>query len=324
MPRERGSRRFVLRIRPEETPPARILVNPRWQWASALLGSYGALLLLQMAATYRRRDWHRCGRWLAALGVLGAVRGVFEALIPQLRRHTLAIPQLPRGLDGLTIGQLSDLHLNGDEGVEVARRAIRKLATVKPDIVVVTGDFVTHVVDKEVLHAVLGEITAPYGVYGIWGNHDYWVNTPRLKGIIEAAGIAMLVNESRVIEYGGERLYLAGVDDQWEGACDLDRALCGIPQSAPVVLLAHEPDLADVAAERGVQLQLSGHAHGGHINVPWLGGLLLPRFARQYTHGLYRCRAMWLYVSRGLGGFPFRLGTRTEVTVFTLVREERP
>ena len=106
----------------------------------------------------------------------------------------------------------------------------------------------------------------------------------------------------------------------WDGAPDLERALADTPADAPIILLAHSPDFADIAARSHVALQLAGHSHGGHIRLPWLGPLLLPRHGVRHDRGLHRLGEMWLYVSHGLGGWPLRLGCRAEVTLLTLRR----
>jgi hypothetical protein len=132
-----------------------------------------------------------------------------------------------------------------------------------------------------------------------------------------------LVNQGIAVEHNGGLVYLAGLDDGWSGHPDLDTALQGAPDQAPVVLLCHEPDLADrYAADGRVALQLSGHSHGGQVRLPGKGPLVLPFLGRKYDFGLYHVGGMWLYTNRGLGciSVPYRYNCPPEVTHFTLVR----
>ena len=188
----------------------------------------------------------------------------------------------------------------------------------RPDLILFTGDFVTKSVPRDRLRATIGQLHAPLGVWAVWGNHDYWFDIDELRTALQAFPITVLENQHVALTRGHDTLYLAGTDDLWEGQSNLDQALAGIPPNAPVILLAHEPDLAGAAARRGIRLQLSGHAHGGHIALPWLGALFLPRYARQWARDLHRINGMWLYVNRGLGGYLFRLGARTEITLIEL------
>jgi predicted MPP superfamily phosphohydrolase len=124
------------------------------------------------------------------------------------------------------------------------------------------------------------------------------------------------------LDIGGELLYLAGVDDGWSGQPDLKAALDEHRGNTPVILLAHEPDLADAFARDGrVSLQLSGHTHGGQVRVPALGPIILPYLGQKYDQGLHRVNDMWIYTNRGLGVIPppVRLNCRPEITEITLV-----
>jgi uncharacterized protein len=161
-------------------------------------------------------------------------------------------------------------------------------------------------------------IHAPYGVFAILGNHDYWTDVGLIERILREYGIDLLRNERRWFEIGDATLCLVGVDCVWENLHDLERALGDLPANATTIVLAHEPDIADEVAVSGAVLQLSGHTHAGHFTLPWLGPAFLPRHGFRYYRGLQQIGNMWLYVSRGLGGYPLRLGCPPEVTEFTL------
>ncbi len=296
--------------------PGRVRYSPRWLGAIAGAGALGGVALLQG------------GLGAAALLGAGGAAGAAYALLheprrPRLERVTLRFPELPAGLDGLRIGQLSDLHLGMRFSAANSRWAAEVLAAEQPELVALTGDFVSydHAIDE--LPAVLAPLAAspaPLGMFAVPGNHDYWEGLPAIRRTLAPLGIEFLVNARRSVRRGGADLLVAGVDDHWNGRPDLAAALEGAPRDAFKLLLAHCPDMADEAAERGVALQLSGHTHGGHMRLPGLGAFCLPRHGWRYPVGHEQVGAMQLYVSRGIGGLPLRLGCPPEVTVITLRR----
>lgn len=312
----RKTARYGLRVPPAGMPvPFRVLVSTRWLWA-------GALALVLALVSMLRLSWRwRLPLLIGGSGGLGLATiglGVLQARRLRYERVTIPIIGLPVALDGLRIAQLSDLHL-GTPFTEVnARRAVAWVQQRQPDLVVLTGDFVNRSEQIALLPAALHGLQAPYGVYGILGNHDYWTNVTLLMDVLRAQGVDLLRNEQRAIMVGGARLTLVGLDCVWESLHDVARALADLPADGPVIMLAHEPDIADEVAPYGVALQLSGHTHAGHIHAPGLGPLFLPRHGFRYFRGLQRVGGMWLYVSRGLGGIPLRLGSPLEVTEFTL------
>jgi predicted MPP superfamily phosphohydrolase len=204
-----------------------------------------------------------------------------------------------------------------------SRWAAAALAAEAPDLVALTGDFVSydHAIEElaETL-APLAAAPAPLGMFAVPGNHDYWEGLPAIRRALAPLGIEFLMNARRTLRRGGADLVLVGVDDQWNGQPDLAAALDGAPRDAFTLLLAHCPDMADEAAERGVSLQLSGHTHGGHVRLPVLGALCLPRHGWRYPAGHEHVGATQVYVSRGIGGLPLRLGCPPEATIITLRR----
>ena len=139
---------------------------------------------------------------------------------------------------------------------------------------------------------------------------------------LERNGLTVLRNRGVVLQRGAGRLYVAGVDDTWTSRHDLRRALADRPEGVPTVLLAHDPNLFPQIVERGVELTLSGHTHGGQLAVPGVRRLSLARFISPWTLGLYQRGRSWLYVNRGAGttGPPVRLGAPAELSVITLRR----
>ncbi|NJK80266.1 MAG: metallophosphoesterase [Chloroflexaceae bacterium] len=229
---------------------------------------------------------------------------------------------MPPALEGLRIGQLSDMHLGLLHTTQNTRWSVQQMLREQPDLIVITGDFVTLPGAIAEIGDLLRPLHAPLGVYAITGNHDYWEGIDEVRAAVEALDIHLFFNGNVRLSWQGTEFYLAGVDDMWYGAPDLDATLAGIPADAFTILLAHEPDFAENAAVRGVDVQLSGHTHGGHIHMPGLGALCLPRMGVHYAGGFEQVGPMQLYVARGLGGVPVRFNCPPEATLITLTRGE--
>ena len=242
-----------------------------------------------------------------------------------VERVEVEVAGLPAALDGLTIGHLSDLHWGPYTGEREIGGAVEAANALAPDLIAVTGDFVYHVAQyAPPCAAALAALHAPLGVWAIAGNHDHWAGVSAVRREVEAAGLTWLANSAQRLVIGSAPLWIAGVDDACEGKADLPATLAGIPAEEPVLLLAHEPDLADEAAgaPQWIVLQLSGHSHGGQVRLPGVGAPILPWLARKYPAGLYRVGAsrLQVYTSRGIGVIapPIRLNCRPEVALITL------
>jgi len=262
---------------------------------------------------------------LAVAGALSVVAGAAALRrAPRIVRQPIAITDLPPELEGYRIAQISDLHCGPFTPRERVRRWVARTNLLGADLIAVTGDLITS--GEHYVGAVteeLGELRAPDGVWACMGNHDYFTDGERLAGELEARGLRVLRNRGVTLARGAARLYLAGVDDTWTRRHDVSAALRARPAGAPVVLLAHDPELFVEAAAHGVDLTLSGHTHGGQIAVPgatrrWNLARMLTRF----TAGLFHEGRSTLYVSRGLGttGPPVRLGARPEIAILELRR----
>jgi predicted MPP superfamily phosphohydrolase len=233
------------------------------------------------------------------------------------------VKQLKPALEGFKIVQMSDIHLHPYTQLEFVQKAIAKANELRPDLVVLTGDYVLESADSiyELAPALAG-LNPKYGIFTILGNHDLWTNEEVVRTGLQQAGLPVLINEGLALGVGSELLYLAGLDDGWSGQLDLSAALAKLPADVPVILLAHEPDLADNFARDGrISLQLSGHSHGGQVRLPGIGAPILPYLGRKYDQGLYRVGEMWLYTTRGigLGPVPTRFNCPPEITEITLV-----
>ncbi|MGH7270922.1 MAG: metallophosphoesterase, partial [Polyangiaceae bacterium] len=234
----------------------------------------------------------------------------------------VCVPGLDARLDGLRIAQISDLHIGTltprSWGLAWARSANARA----PDIAVVTGDMVTSGTDfHEDVADVIATMRAKLGVFASMGNHDYFGDGEPLVSVLRAKGVQVLRNEGVVIERSGAKIWLAAIDDTWTRRDDIERAMRDRPADAVAVLLAHDPNRFDAAADAGADLVLSGHTHGGQIAVPFLPRIAnLAVFTYPYSLGFYRRGRSVLYVHPGLGttGPPVRLGVAPEVTILVL------
>ena len=265
---------------------------------------------------------------LAAIGAGALYRDTTDL---QVTRLEVRLRRLPPRFDGLRIVQLSDFHYDRFVDVRVITAAVEAANRLQPDLAVLTGDFVTqgpfrerHDVrsarQAEPCSQILSRLRAPLGIFAILGNHDYYTDPEIVAEILRSRGFHLLRNASFPLERDGARLWMAGINDAVAGADDLGQALRNIPASEAAILLAHEPDFADWVPPGRVDLQLSGHSHGGQIVLPIIGPPYLPPLARKYPWGLRRLGPLTLYTNRGVGTItlPIRYNCPPEVTLFTL------
>jgi uncharacterized protein len=263
---------------------------------------------------------------LPASGLGGVVHKLNEMHDLEIVTHTVQLRTLPKEFDGFTIVQVSDVHYMHAASAEFIRRYVDLILEMSPDLVALTGDYQTYPQDIERASRLL----APFGAWSrekreglgavaVLGNHDHEAGQAHVANALRRADIRVLSNGHIELKRDTADLYIAGVADPWSGRADLDRALHGIPREACTVLLAHVPDFLTQSAGR-VDLQLSGHNHGGQVKLPFLGALLVSsRYGRRYVEGFYRRGPTLMYVSRGIGGKPaIRLGSKPEITRFVL------
>jgi predicted MPP superfamily phosphohydrolase len=168
----------------------------------------------------------------------------------------------------------------------------------------------------------LAKLSAPHGKLAVLGNHDYWVDAEGVsRALTETAGFQVLRNESATLMVGESVLTVVGLDDPYTHHGDFAQAMSGIPGGSPTVLLAHDPDIIEQAAARGISLVLAGHTHGGQVVVPGLGPPIPnSRYGQRYVSGLNHCRATAIYTNRGIGMVlvPLRIACPPEVAVIAL------
>lgn len=240
----------------------------------------------------------------------------------RVREREVTIPGLDPKLDGLRIAQLSDLHIGTMTPKAWALRWAAAANAKAPHIAVVTGDLVTSgTTFHEDIAESVAALRAEKGVYVAMGDHDYFGEGEPLVSLLKERGVQVLRNEGRLLEHGGTKLWLAGIDDTWTRRDDIAAAMAGKPERTSSVLLAHDPVRFDAAADAGADLVLSGHTHGGQIAVPFLyRRFSLATIAHKYNVGIYKRGRSTLHVHPGLGttGPPMRLGVAPEVTILVL------
>jgi predicted MPP superfamily phosphohydrolase len=277
---------------------------------------------------FSRRRFLQLSGGLALSGAAGL--GYARLVEPdwvEVVEQPLAIPKLPDHLTGTRIAQISDIHLGEYTGSEKLLEAVARINRLAPDLVFMTGDYVTRTAGQASgLVEPLRALTAP--AYAILGNHDLWTDRAGVTGYLAQTPVRLLVNRGVEALPG---LFVAGVDDLWSGRPDIRAALDGAPAGAISLLLAHEPDYFDwvVQIDAPVAVQFSGHSHGGQVRVPsatpdgaglWSRAPVLPRYGQRYPIGLYRVGPRQVYTNRGLGVWPlpYRFNCRPEITLFRL------
>jgi predicted MPP superfamily phosphohydrolase len=237
-----------------------------------------------------------------------------------VEHHQIRLRRLPRELDGFRIVQLSDLHHSPFTSREQIERAIETANSLQPDIVALTGDYVS----KEREYAapcaeLLGELRPRHGVFAVLGNHDHWTDAALITDLFRAEGITVLINQGMHFEKNGAAFWLAGVDDTMVGLEDLPLALAGASEQEFKLLLAHNPIILRRAARAGVDLVLSGHTHGGQVSLR-SDRSASGRPRRRLLKGLARQGETQIYVTRGLGTvvLPVRFGCPPEVSLLEL------
>lgn len=238
------------------------------------------------------------------------------------------IRRLPAALHGLTIAHLSDLHLGEYVSEQYVAYAVELTQQQRPDLIALTGDFVTYGRNFiEPIAKLLAPLHAPLGVYAVLGNHDYWTGAQhQLMAALASSGVQTLRNASQHVPVGTAGLWLVGVDCVWVERADLPAAFAGVPGDAVRIVLVHEPDIADEVARYGADLQLSGHSHGGQVRLPLIGPVVLPRHGQRYPIGLQRVSdsPTHVYTSRGVGLVrpAVRFNCRPELALLRLVPDQ--
>ena len=237
-----------------------------------------------------------------------------------IEHHQIYLRRLPPAFDGFRIVQLSDIHHSPFTSRAQIERAVDTANSLQPDIVALTGDYIS----KERRYAapcaeLLGKLRARHGVFAVLGNHDHWTDAALITDLFRAERMTVLVNQGMRFELKGAAFWLAGVDDTMVGLEDLPLALAGSREDEFKLLLAHNPIILRRAARAGVDLVLSGHTHGGQVSLRSERSVS-GRPRRRLLRGLARQGETQIYVTRGLGTvvLPVRFGCPPEVSLLEL------
>ncbi|MCQ4120123.1 metallophosphoesterase [Rhodococcus tibetensis] len=315
-----------------------------WVWLGAMLYLVLGLLLVavgslaaRVVARLRRAESteqvdlsrRRTLRVATSVVVVGAIAaagyGVAEAARPKVVRVRVPLRRLPPEFTGVRVALLSDLHVGPARGVSFTREIVNVINAEQPDLVAIAGDLVDGTVSRVSPDLEpLADLRAPMGIFGVSGNHEFYADDGgRWLDVWDRLGIATLRNQRVALRRGGATIDIAGIHDYSSPPPyepDLSAALAGRDQSTFVMLLAHEPRQALEASDLGVDLQLSGHTHGGQM---WPLRYLVPLQQPSVT-GLDRIGNTVLYTTRGVGawGPPVRVGAPPEITILELIRED--
>jgi uncharacterized protein len=243
---------------------------------------------------------------------------------PEVTETEIWLRRLPAAFDGLRIVQLTDIHHSVYIPIETVQDVVRTANRLHPDLLALTGDFVT--LSPSYIWPVaraLGKLRARFGVFAVLGNHDFQVDANEVTRALHAQHIRVLRNTHHALRSRGSTVWLAGVDDLWWNADDFDAALASIPAREAKILLCHNPIGIRQAVEHGVDLVLSGHTHGGQVRLPLVGSVRgRSKLGERFVEGWNRLDGTQIYVSRGIGQsvVPLRVNCPPEITCLTLRR----
>jgi predicted MPP superfamily phosphohydrolase len=348
------------RIGPRNTPIRltighAVLAAPFAWWIASSLAAFILVSIFWIGAGFWKRLWTftrrrasrpefspsrrmllaRTAGTLAAAPFLGGAYGLLYGRLNLDTPHQpIRLKRLPKAFDGFRIAQLSDIHVGPFMPEDQIRRFAAIANELKPHAIVLTGDYVTwdSATQAAVVNALSG-LKAPFGVFGCLGNHDAWAGVEdSITLLFASAGIRILRRQRATLGAGGEKLNLMGIDfsrdrgmaPTIESAAGLLGGAEGLIADGQVnILLSHNPNTFDLAAQLGIDLSLAGHTHGGQAALEFISPQIAPsRLVTPYVSGLFRKSGGQLYVNRGIGtvGAPIRIGAPPEITLFELKR----
>jgi len=273
-------------------------------------------------------------KWgVASLISASLIEGIFlEPHRVRLQKQRIAVHGLGGAFAGYRVAVLSDFHIPYFVSEGYVRASIDLALAEKPDIVLLPGDFCashgafgnSEKVSVPDLSPYLNSLTAPDGIYGVLGNHDYWLDAPGVLDSLSRTPVRIMRNENLILSRGSDSLAIVGTPDLWEDDIELAAAFDGIADDVPRILMQHNPDLCEEFPEGyRVDLQVSGHTHGGQVKIPFGPALLLPsKYGNKYREGLVEGPRHRVYVTRGVGmssTIPVRFCCPPEVTLLELV-----
>ena len=255
-----------------------------------------------------------------SIALCATLYGTYEGLrLPDVKTHEVAIKNLGREFDGFKIAMIVDIHADSLTDREFVESLVERTNALEPDLILMPGDFVDGTVAARSSDLrPLKDLHSKYGVYGTTGNHEYYYDFYGWQKELPRLGITMLNNEHIIITSGDSQLIIAGVPDQTGNDHDTALAVKDIPGNSPVILMDHRPSEAPENSQHKINLQLSGHTHGGLMPILYL---LVIKFNRGFVRGWYDVNDMKLFVSPGTSqwnGFALRLFDPAEISLLVL------
>lgn len=239
----------------------------------------------------------------------------------------IKLKQWSANCDGLKVVVLSDLHVGSPHnGLDNLAKVITATNAIQPDLILLAGDYVIHevmggtFVKPEPIAEELKKLTAKLGVYAVLGNHDWWYSAKRVQTAFQQHGIQLLDNDALAIKNGSCDFWLAGIGDYWMGQHNINRALRAIPDTATVIAFTHNPDIFYELPNR-IALTFAGHTHGGQVNLPLVGRLIVPsRYGQKFATGYISEGGGNIFVTNGIGTsiLPVRFRVPPEIAVVSL------
>lgn len=256
-------------------------------------------------------------------GLIASYSLVFERYLIRENHYRINIKNLPKEFAGLTILQLTDIHYGLLDPRVLVEHIIDLANSIEKDIIVCTGDYVrkkniTQEIDT--VWPMMQKLKAPMGVYAVLGNHDHWVNSKHSLYWLEKSGLSIR-HKTISFERNGKRIWLGGAGDLWEDELKIDETFSGIDENDFKIVLAHNPDTADRREiKTKIDLYISGHTHGGQINLPLIGPPYLPVKNRKFASGFVKTKKTSVFVCRGIGWaiLPVRFNCPAEIAVLHL------
>jgi uncharacterized protein len=268
--------------------------------------------------------------FLLALFILAVGAWAFLIEPNQLVTHheTIVITPSSTTSQPLRIVAIGDIHA-GSPFINTAKleQIVEVTNNQHPDLIILLGDYMVRdslfqrSIDPEIIAAILKDLHAPLGVFAVLGNHDNWYNHDRVIHAFESSGIDVLDNEVRQLKRGERSVWLIGLADAWTGRHDVAGTLNQVPLGASIILLTHNPDIFLDQIPNRVQLTLAAHTHGGQVNLPFVGRLIVPSsYGQRYAAGTIRENGRTMFVTTGIGTsiLPVRFRVPPEIAVLTV------
>ncbi|MFH2043853.1 MAG: metallophosphoesterase [Pseudomonadota bacterium] len=270
-----------------------------------------------------RRKFLKIACYGGAAALLASYPVFVERNIVQINRYRIPVPFLPKSFNGFRVVHLTDLHLGFLVSESFIEGVIKKANSLKPDVIVCTGDYVharNSIKEIDIVWPILSKLNAKYGVYSVLGNHDHWADTEKSLQWLQRSGQSVR-HTFKPVYRGKDRILFGGAGDYWEDDLNIDQCFSSSNESDCRILLAHNPDSIDTVFNTPLSLVLSGHTHGGQVSIPFYGPPVLPVKNKRYSSGLIKTKKGNLFISKGIGWaiYPVRFNCYPEIAVLELM-----